>query len=234
VVPIVDIFYTPLLVLTLVTCAVVRRVKRWDGRRASLAIGWAGFALSVGYLVAGHAMHERAVTVARRLVRDTHAAEAAGGASETGEDAAIRRAEAYPALGSILTWRTVVETADRWQVARVRPLAAEPVEAARVHTAGSASGTWVDRARGLPAARAYAWFAMGRIRAEYRRDGDEHVVTLHDMRYGPRPDDPASLWPLVVRFGPDGQVRGARRLAPRGRGDLGRFLSDAWADMWGR
>jgi inner membrane protein len=227
VVPIVDILYTPLLVLTLVGCAVVRRMKRWDGRRASLAVGWVGFGLSVAYLASGHVLHERAVEMARGLAEETMTA-------PDGGPAAIRRADAYPALGSILAWRTVVETDAGWQVARVRPLAREPVEPDRVHAVADAAGPWVDRARSLRAAHVYAWFAMDRLRAEHRRDGEEHVVTLHDMRYGYRPDRLESLWPLVVRFGPDGQVRQVRRLTPRSRRGMGEMIADAWDDIWGR
>ena len=227
VVPIVDILYTPLLVLTLVGCAVVRRVKRWDGRRASLAVGWVGFGLSVAYLASGHVLHERAVTIARTLAEETMTA-------PDGGPAALRRADAYPALGSILAWRTVVETDAGWQVARVRPLAREPVEPDRVHVACDATGPWVDRARSLRAARVYAWFAMDRLRAEHRRDGEDQIVTLHDMRYGYRPDRLESLWPLVVRLGPDGEVRQVRRLTPRGRRSLGEMVADAWDDIWGK
>jgi inner membrane protein len=228
VVPIVDIFYTPLLLVTLVGCAVVRRVKRWDGRRASLIVGWAGFSLSVAYLATGHVLHERAVGIARGVAAETMTAPGGG-------PAAIRRADAYPALGSILAWRTVVETdAGRWQVARVRPLARPPVEPDRVRAAADAAGPWVDRARALPAAEVYGWFAMDRLRAAYEREGQEHVVTLHDMRYGYRPDRLESLWPLVIRFGPGGRVRGVRRLAPRSRRGFGELVADAWDDIWGR
>jgi hypothetical protein len=173
-------------------------------------------------------MHERAVGIARGLAAETMTA-------PDGGPAAIRRADAYPALGSILAWRTVVETdAGRWQVARVRPLARQPVEPERVHEAADAAGPWVDRARALPAAEVYGWFAMDRLRAAYERDGAEHVVTLHDMRYGYRPDRLESLWPLVVRFGPGGEVRGVRRLTPRSRRGFGELVSDAWDDIWGR
>jgi len=219
VVPIVDIIYTPLLVLTLVGCAIVRCVRRWDGRRASLAVGWIGFGLSVAYLGAGHLMHERAVSLARGL---------------TPPGATVRRADAYPALGSILAWRTVVETDAGWHVARVRPLGRQPAPPGRVHVAPEATGPWVDRARALPAAETYAWFAMGRVRAAYRREGDKHVVTLHDMRYGYRPDEVESLWPLEIRFGPDGEVRRVHRFTPRSHRGFGELVGDAWDDTWGR
>jgi len=219
VVPIVDIFYTPLLVLTLVGCALARRVKRWDGRRVSLAVGWIGFGLSVAYLASGHVLHERAVAIARGLAPP---------------GTAVRRADAYPALGSILTWRTVVQADGGWQVARVRPLAAPPVRPGEVHDAADAADPWVDRARSLPEARIYTWFAMDRVRAEREPGGGGHAVRLHDMRYGLRPDAPESLWPLVVRFGPDGNVLEVHRLSPRRDLSLGRLAADAWDDIWGR
>jgi len=215
-VPIIDIFYTPLLALTLVGCLIVRKVKRLDGPRASLAVGWIGFGLSVAYLASGWVLHERAVEVARGLAK-----------GET-----VVQADAYPALGSIFLWRTVVETTDEWQVARVRPLAADPAATARVNVVPDVSNRWTWLARAVPEGNAYEWFAMGRIRAAYRRVGDRHFVELHDMRYGPRPESAESLWPLHMTFEADELIPEVKRLSRRGHQDVWGVISEAWRDLW--
>ena len=215
-VPIVDVIYTPLLVLTLLGCLVVRKMKRLNGPRASLAVGWIGFGLSVAYLAGGWVLHERAVEVARGLAK-----------GET-----VVQADAYPALGSIFLWRTVVETESGWQVARVRPLAAEAARTARVNSVREDAGPWVERARALPEVRTFAWFAMRRVRAAYRKEGGEHVVELHDMRYGLRPESTESLWPLRVRFSDAGEVLEVKRLSSRQRMDPWRAVAEAWGDLW--
>ena len=55
-VAIIDVFYSSILIITLVACYVVRKVSR-PARRTALIIGWAGFLLSCGYLAAGRATH---------------------------------------------------------------------------------------------------------------------------------------------------------------------------------
>jgi inner membrane protein len=255
-VPIIDIFYTPMLALTLLACWLVRKAQRirakqrvaqprasawpcisvvqetrprngaWPchpaierraehpSRRATLVIGWAGFLLSLGYLVTGAVLRDRAIDMARAL---------AGGAP-------ILRADAYPALGSIFVWRTVVETDGRWITARIRPLArgAPP----RQESAPRQTSVWIERAREMPDVRGYAWFAMGVVRAtEAGRDG-QHVVEFHDMRYGPRPESIDSMWPLQVTFGKQGRPLSAERRPPSTASNRWRILKETWSDLW--
>jgi inner membrane protein len=255
-VPIIDIFYTPMLALTLLACWLVRKAQRirakqrvarprasawpcisvvqetrprngaWPchpaiecraehpSRRATLVIGWAGFLLGLGYLVTGAVLRDRAIDMARAL---------AGGAP-------ILRADAYPALGSIFVWRTVVETDGRWITARIRPLArgAPP----RQESAPRQTSVWIERAREMPDVRGYAWFAMGVVRAtEAGRDG-QHVVEFHDMRYGPRPESIDSMWPLQVTFGKQGRPLSAERRPPSTASNRWRILKETWSDLW--
>jgi len=213
-VPIIDIFYTPMLALTLLACWLVRKASRGEARRATLVIGWAGFLLSLGYLVTGAVLRDRAIDMARAL---------AGGAP-------ILRADAYPALGSIFVWRTVVETDGRWITARVRPLARGAPS--RQESAARQSSPWIEKAREMPDVRGYAWFAMGVVRAtEADRDG-QHVVEFHDMRYGPRPESIDSLWPLQVAFDKEGHVLSAESHPPHPAGNRWRILKETWSDLW--
>jgi len=211
--PIIDIFFTPMLALTLLACWLARKSSFGEARRATLVIGWAGFLLSIGYLVAGAVLHDRAANLARALAGGTR----------------IVRAEAYPALGSIFVWRAVIETDKQWIAARIRPLASA---APRHESAARQGSAWTERARELPEVRSYLSFATGLVRAaESERDG-LHVVELHDMRYGLRPESIESLWPLQVTFDKEGNVLPVESHPPHLAGNRWRLVKETWADLW--
>jgi len=214
-VPIVDIIYTPLLILTLLGCRIVRKACRGPGVRATLIVAWTGFILSVGYIAAGRAMHDWA---AEKAVR------AAG-------EPAVLRTDAYPAPGTIFLWRTVVETEDEWIVTRIHLFSDKPGDEWPRTTAAKADNRWIRKARRLGEVRTYHWFAGGRVRANYFQEGDHRVVEFHDMRYGRPVESAESLWPMIVIFDGAGQVRHvARRRAPRGR--FSDLAAKAWSDIW--
>ena len=213
VVPIIDIFYTSLLILALAAAWLVRRVRP-AARRAAVIVGWTGFVLSVGYLAAGRAAHDVTVSRSRALVPP---------------GSRIVRADAYPTLASILLWRGVVETTDGWLAVRVRPLGHNRP---RTKWAAKVDNQWVRRATELPEARRFKWFAMGRVRAKYELLDGRHVVELHDMRYGIMPEDVDSLWPLRVTFDDASGVIDVSRLRRHRRRDLGKFIKRLWKDMW--
>lgn len=211
--PIIDIFFTPMLALTLLACWLARKGSLGRARRATLVIGWAGFLLSIGYLVAGAVLHDRAANLARALAGGTR----------------IVRAEAYPALGSIFVWRAVIETDKQWIAARIRPLASA---APRHESAPKQGSAWIERARELPEVRSYLSFATGLVRAaESERDG-LHVVELHDMRYGLRPESIESLWPLQVTFDKQGRPLSAETHPPPAASNRWRLLKETWSDLW--
>ncbi len=213
VVPIIDIFYTPLLILTLLACRLIRAFKA-DPRRATRIVGWAGFLLSVGYLSAGRVMHDIAVRRARGLV-------------PRGER--ILRADAYPSIGTIFLWRGVVETESGWLAVRVRPLGgARPRKA----WAPKVDNEWIRQAAELPAARTFRWFAMGRVRATYAALDGRHVVEFQDMRYGMGAEGVKGLWSLRVTFDERGEVTDVSRLRHHRRRDLGKLAKEVWKDMW--
>jgi inner membrane protein len=213
---IVDFLFTGILILGLVACFAARRLRPRMEPQSSLMLGRAGFMLAAAYLFAGYVLHNEVVTEARNRLPDSH----------------IVRADAYPALGTIFTWRVVVEADDAWTAMRIRPLAKmhgpPPTETARKQ-----SSPWIDRARRLPQVQEYEWFAMGRVRAAYREEGDLHIVELSDMRYATRLDGIESLWPLRVTFGAAGGVQKIEHLSAfRGRSRW-TMLREAWENLAG-
>ncbi len=215
-VPIIDIIYTPILLLTLIACCVLRKVLRSRAVRATLMVGWLGFLLSVGYLVTGKVMHDWAVNRGRELTGHTR----------------IIRADAYPMLGTIFLWRAVVETDDNWIITRLHRFA-DTNPPPRINIVKKEKeNTWIRKALELPESRSYEWFAMGRLRSEYRNIDGMHVVELHDMRYGWGIDSEKSLWPMRITFDPSGNLIEARRTRHGNRRGLKSFAGSIWKEIW--
>ena len=218
---IVDIIFTPILLATVLACWVVRRRRGGRSARATIVIASVGLALSTGYIAAGCVLHGETVRQARQLARAEQ--------ERTQRPDKILNVQAYPYLGTILLWRATVECEYSWLAARIRPLGGAT---ARVNTAPKVDNPFVQKARGLELMQTYAWFANGQLRAEYRKDGDTHVVELHDMRYAMGPDSVESLWPMRVRFAHGGDVVGIDRLRSRERrGAIGQFVKEVWREM---
>jgi len=248
--PIIDLIYTPLLVLTLLACYAARTAARVRAARATLraqrarrgpdpaaaavagtpkrlspkptkritlVIGWSGFLLSVAYLAAGRLLHDRAVAKAVTLV---------------GREKVLQ-ADAYPAMGSILLWRAVVETDTAWHAVRVHQLSKAPPNQWK-HTRAAKLGPneWINRARELPEYKTYDWFAGHRLRCEYQQVDGVHVVRFHDMRYSRRNDGLESLWPLVVEFDADGRVLFVGRRMELRATRFGEHAAAVWHDLW--
>ena len=190
---IIDAIYTAMLVVALAGCYLVRKFgKRPAG--SSLKIALAGMLLSTCYLAAGYGMGR----LARHYVRRS-SPQAAG------------ELRAYPRLGTIFVWRVTRKTATQWTAVRVNVLFGyRPDEWARQQVPVE-DNQWIRRARELPAARRYEWFAMGRVRPAYRRDGGRHVVELHDMRHGLSGESVRSLWPVVITFDDEGRLLSVAR-----------------------
>lgn len=217
---IVDIIYTPLLVLTLLACYIARKTKGGRAPRASLIIGWAGMLLSVGYIAAGRVMHDRAVDKAIDAVNANN----------------VLRTDAYPAMGSIFLWRAVVETEDGWHAVRVHHFSnAPPEEFAHGFAPKTRSNKWIKKAMQTEKYKDYEWSSGGRIRAEYAEIPGGHIVAFHDMRYGQPLDEVDSLWPLVAQFDATGELRSiGRRSFHRDKGgmDMKGRAKSMWQDMW--
>ncbi|MHA1570082.1 MAG: metal-dependent hydrolase [Alphaproteobacteria bacterium] len=217
-VPIVDIIYTPLLILTLLACYFVRRLRGGHATRATLIIGLAGMLASAGYLAAGRGMHDWAVRKAIAAAED--------------RPGKVIRADAYPALGTIFLWRTVVETDRQWIVTRIHHFSREPAAAWRSRVAGKSDGPWVAKARQLKQVRTFDWFAGGRLRAEHATTNDGHIVTFHDMRYAWPIESADSIWPLTVMFDRDGRVTYVGRRHDGPSGSFRSLVARIWSDIW--
>ncbi|NQU77004.1 MAG: metal-dependent hydrolase, partial [Planctomycetes bacterium] len=216
-VPIVDLIYTPLLIITLAGCWLARRLGRGRARSVSVVIGWAGFLLSVGYLSGGRVMHDWAVQKAIQAA---------------GSPGRVVSANAYPGIGTIFLWRTVVETDNGWFVMRAHRFSRRPVYGWDKQFVAKTDNEWVRKARRLSQVQTYEWFAGGPTRAEYSFENGQHVVKFHDMRYGWPLYSAESMWPMIVVFdGSGGLVRIGRehRSHP---GNRGFAFSRAWADIW--
>ena len=220
-VPIIDLFYTPILLVTLVACWLVRKLKGGRAPRASLAIGWAGILLSTGYLAAGYCLRGVAAEKALDLAR----IDARTARSKT------FKANAYPYLGTILLWRATVETDGHWLAARIRPLNAFDPASVRWQLAPKDNRAAVRRARRLPQVKEFEWFAMGQIRGEYRREEKQHVVLLHDMRYGQPPESVESLWPVRVTYDRAWRLVSVERTRPGRGGSFGQMVGRAWREI---
>jgi inner membrane protein len=212
---IIDFIYTPLLIVTLLTCWAVRKATNGSSRRATLIIGWTGFVLSCAYLAAGFGLGR----LARARALAHHQPET------------VLSAQAYPTIGTILLWRTVIETPDEWIVTRIHHLSDDPPRSSSV--AKIPPGPYIERARQTRAYRIYNWFASGSLRAEQEPGpaGTEEVY-FHDMRYSMGTDSAESLWPLRFRFAPDGDLLSASRTHQRSERSLREFAAALWKDIW--
>jgi inner membrane protein len=212
-IPIIDILFTPLLIVTLLACFLVRKAFGGRGATATLAIGWTGFILAVGYIAAGRVMHDRVVRQAVTLAGP----------------ARVVSANAYPTLGSIFLWRGVVRTDSGWQVSRHNLLYGS---SSRPNFAPQDDNAWVAKADELEQAATFRWFAQGQVRTSYARRNGLHVVELHDMRYGLQADSAESLWALRVVFAEGADTPPVVERVTRFRGvSFRRLLQRTWEDV---
>jgi inner membrane protein len=214
---IIDFIYTPLLIFTLLACWLVRKIRSGDSRRITLAIGWTGIVLSCTYLAAGYVLRGRAVDKALALQKPEQ----------------VVSAQAYPTIGTIFLWRTVIETPDAWIVTRIHHLSNGSQPPRSSVAAKAPPSDLIAQARTTRAYQIYDWFSSGNLRAERTQGPQGHpVIRFHDMRYSMGTDSLQSLWPLEVGFGPDGKVKYTRRSHARRDGTLGEFAAALWRDIW--
>ncbi|MEI7835034.1 MAG: metal-dependent hydrolase [Planctomycetota bacterium] len=211
---IMDLFVTSLLALALPIYWLVRRRRPGAAPgRVALAV----LALLVAYLGAGRILHDRAVDKARDAV-----------GNET-----VLSAEAYPALGSIFLWRTVVETDIRWHVMRVHFLAppgrelraAKPVDK-------PLEDHWYALAHATPQVADFAWFSSRPLRWESLRRNGLHVVTFHDMRYSWPLDGIEGLWSFEVALDDAGEILDARQIHRVPSNHRKEMFSEVWHELW--
>lgn len=211
--PIVDMFFTPLVALTLLACWIARRLRP-GSRRLALAIAWTGMGLAAGYAAAG-------ATISWSLSRS--AVRVLG----------TNRAEAYPLLATIFGWRITAQDDRAWYVARHNVLFSGPLEASRFRRVEKVDNDFVRRARRLRDVELYDWFALGQLRASCERVDGKEVVAFHDMRYAMPADSTESLWPLRVTFGADGRVLDVSRGMRLRQFSFGDLVRRVWRESFG-
>ena len=214
VLPIIDIFYSPLLILTLGLCWAVR-VSAFRNEKITLVIAWIGFCLSLAYIALGAINHHRAIASLR----------------EESPDTAQAAYHAYPQVGHVFLWRVTRYDEPDWTVARVNLLFS--ARTSDVQHARSDQNEWGDRAKQVPQVQTFTWFAMNQIRYEYHREPHTHRVDVHDMRYGRSPASTDSLWPVRVLFDADtGEVLSVERRQEFHRGSFGETVKQLWKSLW--
>jgi len=194
---IIDIIYTPILILTLLACYITRKTKTRHPA-ITMRIGWIGFALSVAYIAAGYGMRHLAIDRARQTMSQIP--------SRNGPSAEPTEFAAYPQLGSIFVWRVTCRTQTAWTVGRVNLLFGPLVDKSAWNHAEIPDNRWVRRARKLPAVQMFDWFTLRQTRPVYTQHDDLHTVEFHDMRYGTSAESLGSLWSRRVTFSRTGHV----------------------------
>ena len=219
-IPIIDIIFTSMLMLSLLACYVVRKI--WPpARRATFIIAAAALVLGLGYIAAGRHMHNAA------LAKAVDVCEKRG----LLQPSQIVRKDAYPAIGSIFLWRAVIETGEAWTVARIHHFGGNDA-GIRIASAKKVENSWVERARQLADFQTFDWFTMGHSRALYSRAGNHHVVEFQDVRYGRTTESLASFWIYRVIFDDGGNlIESEFTHSPRQAGDT-RSIRRIWDDMW--
>ncbi len=180
IVPIIDFIYTPILLLTILTCAIIRIVKK-DSIKITLVVGWIGFGLSLAYLTCGYVFHEKAIS---HLKYHTN--------SEQGSY------NAYPFLGSIFVWRTTCQNNNQWITARVNVLHPKESSPTKINVSQNIDNQWAQEARNLEQIKIFDWFTNYHLRADYKKELKRHIIYFHDMRYGLFPESSESLWGTQV------------------------------------
>ncbi|MCG3181662.1 MAG: hypothetical protein BIFFINMI_04060 [Phycisphaerae bacterium] len=211
--PIVDMFYTPILLLAIVACAVVRRAGTRhlcasEIRRERLArrIALAALVLSTGYMGVGFWADRQAQLLARRTVPADH-----------GEALDVR---CPPMIGNVFARRLAVRTPQGYYVSRHNLLTS--TQPPQWNWAASASGPDVSAADRLPHIELFRWFTMDMARPVLDREtggGDLVRITWYDMRYGYPADATESFFSamVVMESGSDRVVYGPTRSRWSGR-----------------
>lgn len=212
-VPIIDLLLTPILLITVLACYVVRRLRT---SRAASRVALAGLILAAGYLAAGRVAHN--IALERGLAHL--------------DRQQVLQAEAYPAMGSIFLWRVVAETQDgHWHATRIHLFADQDAAPRQTETPPRESApTAMATIQKTGEYAIWNWFTDGKIRPEIHRDGAWTLIDLHDMRYGHSNDSAVSLWTLRFVINPAGEVVQTSRFTPP-RKDPKDFIHTAWQDL---
>jgi inner membrane protein len=207
---IIDVFYSGILVASLVAGYFLR------GRtRAVRRVAVAALVLSWTYLGCGYALNERA----RQLI-------------EAQIDAPDARVRVYPTILQPFLRRVVVRSGDELQVGlytpwreagplweRVRSAPPQPLIEALMRTR---EGT------------IFVWFAMGEVVAHVEQLRDGFAVEIDDLRYGSLEDRERGFWGIRGVFDANGDLRAPIEIVHYGRPQSwSSALGDVWRAAWG-
>jgi inner membrane protein len=214
-VPIVDIIYTPILILTLLISYMVRK-RKTHSEKTLLIIGWSGFLLSTAYLFAGLGLHHLAE---EKLVRQYRTAAVA-------EPLSVR---AYPQLGTIFVWRGTIQDKNRWSVAKLNFL--YPDETLKWSHAPADENRWIRQAMNLPEIKLFEWFTLDQVRPVYLREDGFHVAQFFDMRYGLSPASTESFWSVRVVFDSAGSLVNVAWLHHERNLSFRKLIAQSWNEI---
>ncbi len=216
---IIDIFYTPLLILTLLACYLVRKFRK-NSRTPTLWIGWIGFLLSLGYLFAGWQFHNQAI----EKVKEHFTAQQAPSSSA--------QYHAYPQLGSIWGWRVTSQKDHKWYVAQYNLLMDPKLKKAKFATGFGADNRWVEIAKQLPEVKTFYWFALGQVRPQYEQQPNRHFIDFQDMRYSREPAGLNSLWSLRVVYDDQDHLILVDHVRHYHGKSFSALVRQAWQNIW--
>ncbi len=218
---IIDPLFTWLLVLTLLICWIVRKIKRKTpakANRRTIIVGVVGMMLVIGYLTGGAVMRWIAIQRGKKALGDTEK---------------IIAADAYPMLGSILLWRVVLQTPDEWKLARVHILA--PADRKLIITSAQRGQKTplIKKAQKTRDYEIFNWFSGGNLRPEQLVLSSGYaIIDFHDMRYASRADAPQSIFILRFIFDSNGNILESGFAGPSmGRRSRKALLRDIWNEQ---
>ena len=214
----IDVFFTGVLILTLLACFAVRSQRAGRAPIGSAVIGAIGLLLAVGYLLTGRFLHDRAIELARTSRPDDK----------------IVRVDAYPSAGSIFLWRAVIETKEGWRATQIHHFSkAPPADWPTNYISKAPNNSWKKFVLRLPEVKKYQQFTDGRMRIEYSKSGSEHQFVFHDMRFGIGITGVKSVWPIAVHFNSSGAVSLVALSDAAPITDMFTYLSEMWGAIWG-
>jgi len=223
-IPIVDLIYTPILILTLLICYLIRKFKS-DSRKPTLIAGWIGFGLSMLYFVAGFCLNR--YVIAQMQQSQSQIVEVKAGTSDPCEY------HAYPQIGTIFVWRVTRHCDHNWQVAKMNVLLGRTsIDPEKINSAKIADNQWIRQASRLPQVELFKWFALGQTRADYSQRNGDHIVDFYDMRYGLYPQSLESLWSARATYDTFTNRWTVEYVRPNRDHTMKRLASQVWRDLW--
>lgn len=210
-VSIVDGFYSLPLFLTLIVCALLKKLKP---EKSMSWLGITALLLTTAYLAYGGWNH----WIARKR------------AFADAEDKKVTalRVEVYPQLANVWVWRTVVKTPDGYLLGRTNTLVGTMVDSTFLP---DDCDPWIDKALSHEKIKIYRWFADDLLRKRLIRSPQGGgTVEFLDMRYGNPVETNSYLWGARVDVNPDGRIGHIERFYNRSF-SLGELLNRTFKEI---